>query len=196
MRASALPRLAGFYVAMLAIALVAMAATGSLASFTPAADPRAWLVAVSMGVGVGGATVLLSRVLSHVFRWARLLEEELRAVLGDLSPRQAFVVAALSSVGEEALFRGLLQPLLGLWIAAAIFGVLHVGPNVRFAPWTVMAFAAGLAFGGMFAWTGTLLAPILAHFLINFLNLRRLTPRQGGAELHLGASGGEHMARH
>jgi len=67
-----------------------------------------------------------------------------------------------------------LQPALGLWIAAAVFGLLHTGPNTRFLPWTVMAFGAGLLFGAMVLWTGNLLAPMLAHFVINFLNLRFL----------------------
>lgn len=195
MRASALPRLTGFYVAMLAIALAAMAARGHLDVFLPSGGLRGWALSLGLGAGVGFGAIGLTRWTAQRFVWARLLEDEFRAVLGDLRPSQAFVAACASAVAEETLFRGLLQPLLGLWIAAAIFGVLHVGPNVRFAPWTVMAFVAGVTLGWMFQWTGALLAPMLAHFLINYVNLRHLTGRPVAAEVRLGEGGTEHLAR-
>lgn len=195
MRAFGLPRLVGFYLVMLAIALGAIAWHGQLASVVPALDLRAWGIGLGLGVGVGGLMVVVSRLLAARFRWARQLSEEFRSALGELSHREVLLVAVLSSLGEEALFRGLLQPALGLWIAAAIFAVLHVGPGLRFAPWTVMAFGAGLLFGVMFAWSGYLLAPIAAHFVVNYLNLRHLTARVPGVELELGVPGGEHLAR-
>ncbi|MEE8408935.1 MAG: CPBP family intramembrane glutamic endopeptidase, partial [Myxococcota bacterium] len=95
-----------------------------------------------------------------------------------------------------ALFRGTLQPTLGLWLAAAVFAVLHIGPNVRFLPWTIMALGAGLAFGGLFSWTGNLVAPVLAHITVNYLNLRFLAPADDPAELHIDPIGGEHVAGH
>ena len=64
--------------------------------------------------------------------------------------------------------------------SSAIFALLHIGPKARHLPWTVSSFGAGLLFGGMFLWTGDLTGPVLAHFLINFLNLRHVA----AVELH------------
>jgi len=74
-------------------------------------------------------------------------------------------------LGEEMLFRGLLQPAIGIVWSSLIFGLLHVGPDRRYAPWTLMAIGMGFAFGGLHYYTGNLLAPILAHFTINHFNL-------------------------
>jgi len=82
------------------------------------------------------------------------------------------ILALASSIGEELLFRGALMPWLGIWLQAAIFALLHVGPGRRFLPWTVSAFVLGLLFGALAQWTGNLGGPIAAHFAINFLNLR------------------------
>ena len=82
------------------------------------------------------------------------------------------ILALASSIGEELLFRGALLPWLGVWLQAAVFALLHIGPGRRFLPWTASAFALGLAFGALASWTGNLGGPIAAHFMINFLNLR------------------------
>ena len=53
-----------------------------------------------------------------------------------------------------------------------MFALLHVGPGRRFLPWTVSALVLGVGFGVLAEETGSLGAPIAAHFMINFLNLR------------------------
>jgi membrane protease YdiL (CAAX protease family) len=55
-----------------------------------------------------------------------------------------------------------------------VFALLHVGPGKRFLPWTVSALVLGVAFGWLAAWTGSLGAPLVAHFTINFMNLRHI----------------------
>jgi membrane protease YdiL (CAAX protease family) len=77
-------------------------------------------------------------------------------------------------VGEEMFFRGALLPTIGLFASSAIFALLHIGPKARHLPWTASSFAVGLLFGAMFEWTGDLTGPIVAHFLVNFLNLRHV----------------------
>ena len=95
-------------------------------------------------------------------------------MLFPLSDAEIVILAAASSVGEEMFFRGALLPVVGLLASSAIFALLHIGPKARHLPWTVSSFGAGLLFGGMFLWTGDLTGPVLAHFLINFLNLRHV----------------------
>ena len=94
-----------------------------------------------------------------------------------LTPGQILLIAAASSVGEEAFFRGAVQPWLGLPVTSVVFGLLHVGPSRVFLPWTTMALIMGFALGLLFSWTGSLIAPVLCHGLINAINLRRIALR-------------------
>ena len=134
-----------------------------------------------LGLAAGAAlalvAVFLTRLATHRFEWARTLNREFHAILGPLDGGDIFLLAAASSVGEEALFRGAMLPHLGLFLSSALFALPHIGPGVRFLPWTLTSFFAGLAFGGLFQWSGDLAGSICAHFLINLLNLRYITAR-------------------
>jgi membrane protease YdiL (CAAX protease family) len=177
MRAFGLIKIAAFYLIMAGVSLAAIGARGGLRGILPVAGLCAWLISAAVGLMTGVAIVALTRIAAKHFSWAARLEEEFRSLVGELSDREAFAIAGLSGVGEELLFRGLLQAALGLWLGAAVFGLLHVGPNQRFAPWTVMAFAVGVLLGALCLWTGSLLAAILTHVTINFMNLRHLAER-------------------
>jgi len=179
MRAFGLYKIVGFYLAMTSVSLGAIGARSGLRALLPGASWRAWLVAVALGLAAGMAVVVMTRISSHRFVWASRLDQEFRALVGDLSGVETFLIAASSGLGEETLFRGLLQPALGLWLGAAVFGLLHVGPNQRFVPWTVMAFLMGLLLGAMCLWTGNLLAAVLTHLTVNYMNLRYLAARPG-----------------
>jgi uncharacterized protein len=195
MRAIGLAKILSFYTALFVVSLLAMWRMDRLGRLAPAIDDwRATGLAVAAGLVTGLVLVVLSRVAARRFMWASRLEEELRSVVGPLRRREVLGLALLSGLGEETLFRGVLQPTLGLALTAALFGVLHIGPNVRFLPWSLMAFVAGLAFGGLALWTGSLLAPILAHATINFLNLHYLGWVEPEREVHLEPVGGEHVA--
>ena len=124
-----------------------------------------------IGLVVGLAVVFLSRLAVHRFDWARRLHNDFRGILGPLSAREILVLAVASSVGEELLFRGALQPIAGVWLQALVFALLHIGPGWRFLPWTASAFVLGLVFGWLFEVTGDLGGPIVAHFAINYINL-------------------------
>jgi membrane protease YdiL (CAAX protease family) len=124
-----------------------------------------------IGVALGLAVVFLSRLAVHRFDWARRLHNDFRQILGKLSYKEILVLAVASSVGEELLFRGALQPIVGIWAQAIVFALLHIGPGLRFLPWTASALVIGLLFGFLFQLTGDLGGPIVAHFAINYLNL-------------------------
>ena len=82
------------------------------------------------------------------------------------------VIASLSALAEELVFRGLLMPWLGLVPQALLFGAVHAqlsGPS-RWV-WVAWASVVGLALGAIFALSGSLLGAMLAHALINGLNL-------------------------
>src|SRR6185312_6811272 len=126
------------------------------------------------GLAAGLVLVFASRMALYRYEWARELHRELRHMLFPLAVPEIVVLAAASSVGEEMFFRGALLPAIGLLGSSALFALLHIGPKARHLPWTLSSFGAGLLFGAMFLWTGDLTGPVIAHFLINFLNLRHV----------------------
>ncbi|MFO7180239.1 MAG: CPBP family intramembrane glutamic endopeptidase [Pseudomonadota bacterium] len=138
-----------------------------------------------LGMLLGAIVVVGTRRMVERLGWAQELARALRPFARDLSGLGIIVVAVLSSVGEELLFRGLLQPWVGVWIQALLFGLLHQMPGPSRWAWVGWASVIGLVFGALFALTGSLLGPILAHIVINGFNLNYLQnhdpelPRRG-----------------
>ena len=183
-------RFAAAYAAMaLFAALVALGTRGSLPLSSPSAwlplrSPRDVLYSLALGICFGALIAVGTRLCVPRFAWARDLHRELRPLARDLSSMGIVALAVTSSLGEELLFRGLLQPWLGLWLQALLFGVLHqlAGPS-RWV-WAGWATLVGLALGAIFSLTGSLAGPLAAHALINGLNLSYLrshdpSPRRG-----------------
>jgi hypothetical protein len=124
-----------------------------------------------VGLGLGLGVVGLSRLAVRRLVWARELNVWFGSLLGPLSTGDCLALAALSAVGEELLFRGAMQPTLGLILTTVLFGLAHVPPRVRYLPWTIAAAVLGLAFGVLAQHGGSLAGPIVAHFVVNALNL-------------------------
>lgn len=81
------------------------------------------------------------------------------------------MVAVLPSIGEELLFRGIVQQLfkkitsnahVAIWISAVIFSAIHM-QFFGFLPRLLL----GAMFGYMLEWSGTLWLPVVAHFVNN-----------------------------
>jgi membrane protease YdiL (CAAX protease family) len=170
----------GLYAAMGIVAFLLAAGRGDPDVYRLGGNPALWQLAMAplLGVGLGHGVVGLTRVATSRFQWARDLHTSFKDLLGPLTGREIVILALASAVGEELLFRGALMPWFGVWIQAIIFAALHIGPGRRFLPWTVSAFALGLAFGLLAKWTGNIGGPIAAHFTINFLNLKFIVGAQ------------------
>jgi len=140
-------------------------------------DPKAWWL--HLGAGLGGAAGLLAlwELGRRLLPVARELERQLGRVLSSIDSQEALALAVLSGFAEELFFRGAVQGAFAshgwLW-AAFLFALLHTGPGRPYRVWTLFAFLAGLVFGGLTAWSGNLLAAVVAHTLVNAINLRRL----------------------
>ncbi len=81
------------------------------------------------------------------------------------------IVAVVPAVGEELLFRGVLQKIftkwsnnyhIGIWITAFLFSALHM-QFYGFFPRMLL----GVLFGYVLVWSGSLWIPILGHFINN-----------------------------
>lgn len=127
---------------------------------------------VSLGLALGVLTACVTVVAGlGVYRMVPVM----RKIASELAPRlvdgasraDLILVSVFSGVGEEALFRGALQPEIGLVASALLFGAIHVGPDRRYLVWTAWALFAGFLFGALYEVTGGLLAPVVAHVLHN-----------------------------
>jgi len=125
------------------------------------------------------ANMILPDFLSGIEQWMRASEnqaEELTQAfltfngLGSLF-YILIIVAIVPAIGEELLFRGVLQkivinwtknPHLGIWITAILFSALHM-QFFGFFPRLLL----GLMFGYIFLWSKSLWLPIIGHFINN-----------------------------
>ena len=82
-----------------------------------------------------------------------------------------FVMAVLAAIGEELVFRGMIQNELwrgsdnihvAIWATAIIFSAIHM-QFFGFIPRVLL----GALFGYLYYWSGNLLVPIAAHFVNN-----------------------------
>lgn len=85
------------------------------------------------------------------------------------------IIALLAGIGEEMLFRGVVQeaisfrfgPVVGLVVASLGFGLAH--PLNR--TYVILVSVIGLYLGGLWLLTDNLLPPIIAHALYDFVAL-------------------------
>ena len=166
----------GFYALMGAAALVWRAVADGVLPWAESPAPPALPIhgRVAAGLAAGAVLVVLSRVFTARSAAGHALAGELARLVGPLSLGRAWLFAAASGLAEEAFFRGALQPRVGWLGATLIFAAAHFVPSPKLWSWSLFALAAGALFGGLFAVTGDLLAPLLAHVLVNALNLRWL----------------------
>lgn len=193
------PRNPGARRAAVGYALLAVLVTALALVFrdgVPWTHPAPWLTLgdataplLSAVIGVAFALVLClgTRLAVSRYAWAQHLHRELRPVARDLTLVEILVLAGLSSLGEELLFRGLLVPWFGVLPAAVLFGLAHQlrGPS-RWV-WVGWATGVGLGLGALFAATGSLLGPFLAHALVNAVNLSFLRDHEPDGAGHDGA---------
>lgn len=81
---------------------------------------------------------------------------------------QIAMIAAVVAVGEEILFRGVIQTHLGLIVSSLIFAFVHYRYLFN---WFLFVNITGLSFfiGFIYLQTGNVLVTIFMHFLIDFL---------------------------
>jgi membrane protease YdiL (CAAX protease family) len=133
-----------------------------------------FLLSLGLGLPLGALTIVSTRIVVRRASWGHALHAALRPAVHSADDVTVLAVAAASSAGEELLFRGLLVPIVGVFLSSVLFGAVHQvrGP----ARWAWMAWATlmGLLFAAVFASTGSLAGPLVAHAAINHSNLRFL----------------------
>lgn len=113
--------------------------------------------------------------LRPLARIRTFFDEVLRPIFAGCTLAELALVAAAAGVGEEMLFRGVIQPAIGHWLgdwpgvalASALFGLVH--PITPF--YAILAGGLGVYLGVTSLASGNLLVPILAHALYDFIAL-------------------------
>ena len=121
----------------------------------------------------------LPEILSPIEQWMRDQEKNLAGMTKFLTTFKRadqllialLVIGVIAALGEETLFRGILQrnfaywtgnAHVGIWLSAALFSAIHV-QFLGFFPRMLL----GALFGYLYLWSGNLWVPILAHLVNN-----------------------------
>lgn len=138
------------------------------------------------------STVNFPSFLDDFERWARELEDNAERTTEYLTQFTSWwelmiavlVIAVLPAIGEELVFRGLIQNELykatknihvSIWFAAILFSTIHF-QFFGFVPRMLL----GALFGYLYYWSGSLSLAILAHFVNNGASLLALYLYQKG----------------
>ncbi len=167
----------GFYLVLALAGLAGLAAQGTRIELTLFVDPGGVGLDLALGVGAGALLLLLWRLAVWRSAAARRLEARLGELLGPIRRDELVALALISALAEEVAFRGALQGAIGYLPAALLFALLHVGPGAEFRLWTLFALAGGLVFGLLALERGALAAAIVAHLVVNLVQLDRIARR-------------------
>ena len=167
-------------------------------------------------IAVWNESLHLPSFLGSLEIWMRQAEAEAmrmtEAFLKMETPLDLFInlliIAIIPSIGEELLFRGVIQKLflkwngnihLSVWLTAFVFSTVHM-QFLGFFPRLVL----GAVLGYMFVWSGSLWLPIVAHFTNNafavlityFIGIDKINPSlenlgtEGGSVVLISGLGG------
>ncbi len=137
-------------------------------------DPTGWWIDLGLGLIGGLGLVAVWDFGRRSVPAMRELERRLAEQIGPLDPSEALALALISGFAEELFFRGAMQSSWGWGWATVIFTLMHSGSGRAFRWWTLFAFVAALVFGGLTFYRGTILAAVVAHVVVNAINLTRL----------------------
>lgn len=132
-------------------------------------------------VGILNGEMQLPQWLESAENWMRQTEDQ-ASMLTDLFVKadslwvllyNIFLIALIPAIGEEFLFRGVIQRIfhewtknkhVAIWITAFLFSALHL-QFYGFIPRALL----GAMFGYLFIWSENLWLPVIAHFVNNAL---------------------------
>lgn len=134
-------------------------------------------------LGAVNSQMTFPEAFSGLENWMRTMEDAAELMVEKFMAVESipglmfniFMIAILPALGEELMFRGVIQRILtnwtknyhwGIWITAFLFSAMHM-QFYGFLP----RMALGAMFGYLLVWTGTMWVPILAHFVNNAMGV-------------------------
>lgn len=179
-------RLSGFVLVILIEGELAMLALVLGYVFGVPFVAQLWPTGRATLIGLAATLPMLATFwwLIHVdWAAARRLRQQVHALTGELFPNatvfQLLAVSLLAGAGEELLFRGVLQSLVGRWsapivglaVASIVFGAFHAVSVLYF----VLATMAGAYLGWLVLASQDLVPAIVAHGAYDFIALLYLS---------------------
>jgi membrane protease YdiL (CAAX protease family) len=124
---------------------------------------------------------VLNRPAGRLRRLVDFVVGELGPTLAGRTAAELALLAGLAGLGEELLFRGVVQAglaqlvpnSLALLAASVLFGLAHFATST----YAVVAGLMGLYLGGLFLVQGSLLAPVVTHALYDLVALLLVVQR-------------------
>jgi membrane protease YdiL (CAAX protease family) len=160
--------------------MLAVAALLGLALTVPFwASVQVDFISIAMGIVAGlimlaGASAITESSFPFAVRMRRDMDRLLGLFRGATLPDFLFI-SVLAGLGEEALFRGVIQgglvdyvgvP-LAITVASVLFGLAHYISRT----YVIFATVLGALFGVLYAWSGNIAVPMIAHAAYDFVAL-------------------------
>jgi membrane protease YdiL (CAAX protease family) len=145
-------------------------------------DARTFLIAFAL---TGVLTLLnfslfaIGRRLEFAKHVYAFFDDEIFPLLREATVLDIIFLAAIAGFSEELLFRGMLQPRMGLIASSLLFGLLH-GPDYKLWPFAIWAACVGAGFGIAYRESGNMAIPMLVHAFYDAIALayiRWTTPK-------------------
>ena len=162
------------FLAVLALALGSALHLRTAASFRWSTLDAVWGLVGTLPL-LGLLALLLKTGSAWMHEIVRFLDGSLRPIFGQWSLLQLAILSVLAGIGEELLFRGLVQegggrligPWAGLIVASLLFGSFHWITR----GYALLAGSISIYLGLLWMWSGNLLVPIITHGAYDFLAL-------------------------
>lgn len=168
------PAVLSFYLGVLFVAVVwsglSDAGVESLWRLPVERPLPGWLAGVMVGLALVVATLIAEPLMPSL----RSLSIEIAALVQPITASRVAILTLSSAIAEEALFRGPVQNTFGYVIASLLFALLHGGVSQRYIAWSTFALVAGLSFGLLADQYASLWPAVIAHVVVNGINLARL----------------------
>lgn len=127
-----------------------------------------WMNLLFLIIGIGGATLILLLFLRLVPNTTLIYNESSKILAERFSWPKLTCLFIVNGFAEELLFRGALQPAIGLVFSALIFTAIHFDYYKK-PLMLVYVLALGLFFGLIYGCTGSVWICAICHVYINML---------------------------
>lgn len=185
-----IPMAAGFEAALAVVALL----LGWLLGVDPLATLRGELGAAVWGlVGALPLFALLWLMIRYprgpLADLLRIVDELVQTMFRNARLRDLAVISLMAGIGEEMLFRGIVQTVLADWTSSPLAGL--IGTGILFGlvhsvsrAYAVIAAAVGIYIGCLWLATGNLITPVITHAAYDFGALWYLQRTASERHLH------------
>ncbi|MGF7185571.1 hypothetical protein GGQ84_001662 [Desulfitispora alkaliphila] len=123
-----------------------------------------YFIGTFAGFGVFVLVYLLYLKLPSFRAWG---QRQVMPMLKSFSTSELLIMGITAGIAEEILFRGALQPILGIFITSLLFGIVHYWFKKELLPYGIAAFCISILLGWSYEVSGNLIVPIAIHSVYN-----------------------------